>query len=307
MEHKDAAPPGSSALSRDETIRLIPAKNVRVLNPRTRNRKIFAQLVENIATLGLKRPVTVAYGGEDENGAWYELLCGQGRFEALQALGETIIPCCVVEAERGERFLISLAENIARRKHSNEDLLRGIRTLDERGYTPQQIANKTNLDPGYVYGILHLLKHGEQRLVAAVEKQVMPMNLALQISRDPGEDVQAAILELYESGSLKGYQLMRVRRIINKRDAHGKRYLPGNSTPTDKATPKKLLKTYQSEVRRQKVMIQKANIQEQRLLLITSALKRILVDEHFRTLLRAEGILDIPKAIADRLPQELLP
>ncbi|HBD32916.1 MAG TPA: chromosome partitioning protein ParB, partial [Cupriavidus sp.] len=30
-------------------------------------------------------------------------------------------------------------------------------------------------------------------------------------------------------------------------------------------------------------------------------------DEHFRTLLRAENIKDLPEAVALRLPQELLP
>jgi ParB family chromosome partitioning protein len=55
------------------------------------------------------------------------------------------------------------------------------------------------------------------------------------------------------------------------------------------------------------MVVQNARIQEQRLLIITSALKKFLGDEHFRTLLRAENVRDIPEAIASRIPPELLP
>jgi ParB family chromosome partitioning protein len=55
------------------------------------------------------------------------------------------------------------------------------------------------------------------------------------------------------------------------------------------------------------MIVQNANLQEQRLLLITSALRRFLADEHFRTLLRAEGVRDIPEAVASRIPSELMP
>lgn len=46
----------------ESEIRLVELSRIRVLNPRVRNKKIFARLVENIATLGLKRPITVAEG-----------------------------------------------------------------------------------------------------------------------------------------------------------------------------------------------------------------------------------------------------
>jgi len=277
-----------------------------VLNPRTRNPYFFSQLVENIASVGLKRPITVAYGGKDEVGDWHEVLCGQGRLEALKALGETMIPCCVVEANQVDRFLITLTENIARRRHSAVELMNGLQVLKAKGYTTEQIARKTNLDATYINGILLLLERGEQRLLQAVEKRVMPLWLAIEIARSSSEDVQVAMLSAYESKTLKGEQLIRVRRIISKREATGKK-LHSRLHTKEKTTPQKLLRTYQTEVRRQRLVLQNANIQEQRLLLIISAIKRFLSDDHFRTLLRAEGIKDIPEAVAIRLPQELLP
>lgn len=296
-----------ATLPRDDTITLIPAGCLRVLNPRTRNTLFFSQLVENIATVGLKRPITVAVGGESEDGPWYEVLCGQGRLEALQALGETQIPCAVVEADRAERYLISLTENIARRRHSTEELLSGLQVLRDRGYTADQIAKKTNLDPGYITSILHLLANGELRLLRAVERKEIPLNLAIDIARAPREEVQTALVAAYEKGTLKGEQLMRVRKLISRREASGKSYYPKRKPAKDVPTPQKLLRTYQAEVRRQQFVVQNAKIQENRLLLITQTYKRLLADEHFRTLLRAENIQDIPEAIARRIPSELLP
>lgn len=295
-----------STLVRSDQITLIPVDRLRVLNPRTRNRYFFSQLVENIASVGLKRPITVALGGRDGGGEWHEVLCGQGRLEALKMLGETMIPCSVVEADELDRYLITLAENIARRRHSTVELMSGLQVLREKGYTTEDIARKTSLDSSYVNGILQLLDKGEQRLIQAVEKRVMPLWLAIEVARASSDEVQAAMVAAYESGTLKGDQLLRVRRILSKREASGKKVHPG-PTSREKPTPQKLLRTYQNEVRRQKMIVQNATIQEQRLLLIISAIKKFLSDEHFRTLLRAENIKDIPEAVALRLPQELLP
>lgn len=297
----------TATLMRSEEVSMIPACQLRVLNPRTRNPYLFAQLVENIATIGLKRPITVAYGGRDDSGIWHEVLCGQGRFEALKALGEEMIPCCIVEADQIERFLITLAENLARRRHTPEELLSGLQVLRSKGYSTEQIARKTNLDPSYINGILHLLDNGEQRLLRAVEKKVVPMWLAMDIARSSSEEVQVAMVSAYEQGTLKGEQLMRVRKLISAREAVGKAFHSKKPQPKDKPTPQKLLKTYQTEVRRKKMVVQNARIQEQRLLIITSALKKFLGDEHFRTLLRAENVRDIPEAVASRIPSELLP
>lgn len=281
-------------------ILLIALDRIHILNPRSRNRAVFARLVENIATIGLKRPVTVVESGAHDSGPRYELICGQGRYEAMQALGETSIPCVVVQAAETERYLISLVENIARRKHSNQDLLEAVRTLEERGYSVAEIARKTSLDPAYISCILYLLKNGEERLIGAVEKGWLSIDLASKISRSGEADIQLAMMEAYEKKLLNGDQLMRVKRLINQRQAMGKQY--GKWTRRDdKPSPQKLLQTYQAEANRKRLIIRKADVNEQRLLFVVSAFRKLLADEHFRTLLRAEGFADMPKPLADRL------
>src|SRR5712692_5000759 len=114
-------------------IELIPIDRVNVINPRVRNRKAFKTITENIGRLGLKRPITVTRR-DDPAGPLYDLICGQGRLEAYQVLGQREIPALVIDADGDDRMLMSLVENLARRQHRAIDLLQDIQGLKGRGY-----------------------------------------------------------------------------------------------------------------------------------------------------------------------------
>jgi ParB family chromosome partitioning protein len=286
-------------------IQYISTKRIRVLNPRTRNQKIFQELVENIARVGIKRPITVCLSGADDQGQKYSLVCGQGRFEALMALGESEVPCIVVETTDADGYLISLVENLARRRHSNRELLNAISVLSDRGYNCKQIADKTALDPAYIGGVLLLLRQGEDRLISGVEKGWLPMTIAIEISRASDADVQLSLTDAYEAGTLRGEQMISVRRLIDKRRSLGKTFKISVARAQQPTTARSLLSTYQNEVRRQQLMIKKANVSEHRLLFITSALRNLFKDSHFCTLLRAEGFQDMPKPLGDKIHGEV--
>lgn len=57
------------------TVQLIPVSLISIVNPRVRNKKSFRELVENIAALGLKKPITVTRR-DDGQGVRYDLVCG---------------------------------------------------------------------------------------------------------------------------------------------------------------------------------------------------------------------------------------
>ena len=42
-----------------QRVEMIPVEKITVVNPRLRNKKVFQGIVENIADIGLKRPITV--------------------------------------------------------------------------------------------------------------------------------------------------------------------------------------------------------------------------------------------------------
>lgn len=59
-------------------IRMVPVDLITILNPRVRNKRIFQELVDSIAHLGLKKPITVSQRAGKTR---YDLVCGQGRLK----------------------------------------------------------------------------------------------------------------------------------------------------------------------------------------------------------------------------------
>ena len=70
--------------------------------------------------------------------------------------------------------------------------------------------------------------------------------------------------------------------------------------PVDVSTSS-LVRTYQREVERQKIIVKKAEFAQQRLLFVVSALRQFFGDENFINLLRAEGLDALPEYLADRV------
>jgi ParB family chromosome partitioning protein len=285
------------------TVRMIPIDKIHVLNPRARGRAKFKEIVGNISKLGLKKPITVSLrGGEEEA---YDLVCGQGRVEAYQALGQKEVPAIVIDVPREDRFIMSLVENIARRKHTTMEFVREIALLKERGYSVAEIANKVDMTEKYVRDLLRLHKHGEERLITvitAAEKGQIPINVAVMIAQSDDAAVQRGLTEAYESGQLKGRALLKARALVEERKNRGKtmrtRHGRGDRR---KVSADELVKAYKRETQRQQLTVKKARICEERLLFVTSTLKELFADEGFVNLLRAEHIDTLPKYLAEQI------
>ena len=283
-------------------VQMIPVDQINVLNPRSRNKFVFQSIVSNISNLGLKRPITVAPRSEPTDGKVYDLVCGQGRLEAFMALGQKEIPAIIKEASKEDCYLMSLVENIARRQLRPLELLREITSLKSRGYSTVDIAKKIDIHKSYVAGVVHLLKHGEERLITAVEKGRIPLSVAMQIANADEDGIQRALCEAYEDKTLRGRKLLTVRRIIEARKTNGKTCTSGVRRRNDRPqTAESLVRVYRQEADRQKLLIKKAQITEHRLLVIVSALKNLLRDENFLTLLRAEELHTLPAPLAEKI------
>src|SRR5277367_5602538 len=112
-------------------IERIPIAKIRVVNPRYRNKVTFRAIINNIGEVGLKKPITVRRRTPAKDGTSYDLVCGQGRLEAVAALGSADVPAIVTEATRKDCYLMSLVENIARRRPPGSQLLDEVRRLKE--------------------------------------------------------------------------------------------------------------------------------------------------------------------------------
>lgn len=200
-------------------IRMVPVDLITILNPRVRNKRIFQELVDSIAHLGLKKPITVS---QRPGKVRYDLVCGQGRLEAFIALGQSEIPAIIVEASEEDCYVMSLVENLARRQHSPLELVHAIGVLAARGYSHSEIAAKVDFSYEYVAAICVLLDNGEEKLISAVERGVIPHTIAMEIARAKEGEVQQALAQAYEEKAIPGNQVLAIRHIIEQRNNSGK-------------------------------------------------------------------------------------
>jgi ParB family chromosome partitioning protein len=294
-------------VTRPQTIEMIPISRITVLNPRARNKRQHREIVNNIETIGLKRPITVSKH-DGPGGTRYDLVCGEGRLEAFQMLGQTEIPAVVIEASESECLVMSLVENIARRVQRPIDVMNEIGALRKRGYTEAEISRKIGITSGWVSMIVTLLERGEERLLSAVETGLIPISLAMEISRAESEEAQNLLLEAYETGKLRGKKLASVRRLLDLRMRGRSKSISagkfGRKGSTRKLTASDLMQVYQREAEKQRLLVKKSDFTQTRLLFIVEAIKDLLTDDGFLTLLRAEGLETMPRALAMRIAGE---
>ena len=283
----------------------IAIEDIHILNPRVRNQRVFREIVNNISLVGLKRPITVTRSTK-KNTKPYNLVCGQGRLEAFVSCGQSHIPAIVVDVTEEDALTMSLVENLARRHHSSMDLLKGIELLMKEGYSAKDIAGKTGLTSQYVSPIIKLIKLGEERLLSAVEKGQLPLDIAVKIALSPGGE-QKALQEAYESNALRGRKLIQAKKLIEARKHQGKLLRNAGSQTHSKdrnareLSGRDVIGIYQKEVNRKKALMRKAEFVGSQLIFIVEALRRLYEEDSFKELLESEQLTNIPSPVAELL------
>ena len=280
-------------MKRIKKIRSIPISAITVTNPRDRLAAPFREIVHSIERVGLKKPITVS---ERKRSGRYELVCGQGRIEAFTKLKATDIPAILTNLATEDCILLSLVENIARRRHAPVELVGDIGRLAER-YEAGEIAAKLGTPLPYVKAVSQLLESGEDELIKALERRAITPTMAIEIARADTPELQAALLELYKGEKRTVNEIAKIRRLFQLRRLQQRRRAA--STPAEKEiTAAGLVRAYRRETDRQKAVRQKAELAQMRLLFIVSALRTLLKERMFVSLLRDERL--------DKLPLPLL-
>ncbi|MEQ1965040.1 plasmid partitioning protein RepB C-terminal domain-containing protein [Xenorhabdus khoisanae] len=278
-----------------EKIEMIEINKIMIANPRERDKFIHNEIKKNIHQIGLKRPVTVRGIIHDE--FEYALICGQGRLEAYQQYEESHIPAVIKDVDEETGHLMSLAENIARRKPRATELLDSVRQLKEQGLTDKNIGECLGYTVSWVQGIISLLERGEKKLLAAFESGHIPLYLAVKISRANDEEIQNSLTEALMNGSIKGRQINIIKKIIENRkkgnkDSTSKIYVQ-NQVQT-KYTSEELAAIYQKNADEHKDIQIKAKYVRETLLAIKEIFRQLITDDNFCVLLRENKINDIP-------------
>jgi len=285
-------------------VEMVPIDKVTVLNSRTRNRKQHRAFVENIDAIGLKRPMTARRRPCSDGSYRYEVVCGEGRLEALKALGQTTVPVVLVHGSEADCLVMSLVENVARRSHRPIDLMQEIGSLRGRGHNDAEIARRIGVTASWVQMVGTLIEKGEEKLVAAVESGLVPISLAVEIARASDGEDQRVLTEAYADGRIKGKNVAAIRRLLDSR-ARRRKTVPdsgfGRTQPKKSLTPDDLMRIYQREVEKHRILVRKAEFAQDRLLIVVQALRHLLADDNFVNLLKAEGLLTLPKLLDERI------
>ncbi|MFJ5320544.1 ParB/RepB/Spo0J family partition protein [Pectobacterium parvum] len=292
-----------------EEIKLIDISKIRIVNPRSRSKSIHEELVESIRNIGLKKPITVRVSDlpcemyEYE----YDLICGQGRVEAYEILGEKNIPAIVKSVNHEDGHIMSLAENIARRKPRATELLNSILELKNKGFTELEIGQKIGRSRTWVSAIASLKENGEDKLLAAVESGRIPFYLAVEISRAKGDDIQDILLEGFNSGELNSKQIAVIKKILAQRETSGKgsdnnAFVRG--VKKKRITPDELRVLYQDNVNKHKMIHTRSEFTMSSLMVVKEIMVNLLQNKEFVDVLVSENLNTIPAFILDNVNPE---
>ena len=151
--------------------------------------------------------------------------------------------------------------------------------------------------------IVLLLERAEERLITAVETGLIPLSFAIDIARSDSGEVQNILMDAYESGKIKGKKLAAIRRLLERRlkNTSLAESTLGRRGASRRMTTADLIRVYQREAEKQRLLVKKSDYVQAKLLFLVEALKDLLADEGFMTLLRAEGLATMPRALESRI------
>ena len=286
----------------NDEVKLIPIDRIRILNPSHREKKKFEQILQSIKNLGLKKPIQVSLRSPEEGAEpGYDLVCGQGRMEAFIALGHKEIPAIVVEVSKEDRLLRSLVENMARRLPSPLALMNEIERLKAQGYTNVQIGEKLDIAGPTISGYIALKSAGEERLLDAAVSGRIPLGVAMDIAKAENPEMQRELLKAYETKQLNQVSIRTVKRIMDQRRFIGKERDTDSRQRKTRTSAESLVSAYRRESQRQKLLIRKARLCDAKLVFIVTAFNKLLADDNFIILLRAESLANMPKYVHDKI------
>lgn len=289
--------------SHSPVIESVPIADIRVLNPRTRDKGQHANITETIRRTGLRRPITVRRRPDKGGQSGYDLVCGQGRIEALTALGHTHVPAVVIEASEEDCLVMSLIENIARRSQSAIDTMREIGRLRDRGHSDVEIGELIGTSASWVYMVGSLLDKGEERLLVGVQTGLIPLSMAVDIAKASTPEIQAILNSAYEQG-IRGKKMGRLRRLLESRAKRSVQMREGYHPPKGKPrtlSGADLRRMLEREAEKQRLLLKKAEVVHRHLNFCVGAMNDLLMQASFRELLKKEKLDSMPKMLSERM------
>ena len=268
-------------------IKMVPTAAIRIVNPRKRDQRKYAEIVQSIKTLGLKTPIVVTPRKDASDGKLYDLVCGQGRLETFINAGESEIPARIMSASREKVLLMSLAENYARRQTDRAAILREISRLCDEGYSFGQIGKKLGYSESHICSLKGLIDGGNKNLNRSVLSGKIPLAIALKIVKcTKDSEVQDLLNDLYDEKKIKLGELNTIKHVLANQTKKRR--------PTGKITKEALVREFEQTARKSRGFLAKVEVCEVTLAFLKGAFGKMIENDGFRVLLTSEGFNNIP-------------
>lgn len=285
----------------------IEIAKIKTLNPRTRNKGVHDEIKESIKKRGLSKPISVR--AIDESDFKYALICGQGRIEALVALGETTIPAIIRDVSEEDAYVMSLVENIARRRPRSNELFQIIKDMKTRGLSDYEISEITGYSSNWVSSINMLLDKGEHKLLSAVERGNLPLYLAVEFAKCETEEAQNVLTEAYEKKTIKSRDIIKIKHILNQRIIGNKGAKAAGffyHKPAKKMSAEDLISLYENSIAEHRSIYNHSKFVKTNLLIVNEIFNIIMMNKSFQNILEQENLTELPSQIITPLNKEIL-
>ena len=188
-----------SVLAAGKTIVSLPVDSI-CPNPyqprRTFDESGMKTLIESIRQHGLNQPILVR-----RVGSGYELIAGERRFRACQAVGLDLVPSIIKNVTDQESLQLALIENLERQDLNAVEVARGYQQLiAEFDYTHQMIADVFGRSRSAVSNTLRLLNLPESIQSQVESGELSEGHARTLLSLDSVEDMMAYVEQIKAGG-----------------------------------------------------------------------------------------------------------
>ncbi|HQP10387.1 MAG TPA: ParB/RepB/Spo0J family partition protein, partial [Candidatus Omnitrophota bacterium] len=201
------------------------------------------ELKASIKEKGVLQPILVRKKGDQ-----YEVIAGERRLKAAQALGLEKVPVIIKDVTDQEAFIIALIENIQREELNPIEEAEGYRKLiEEFGYTQEKIAQSVGKDRSTISNLLRVLN-----LPADIRKSIYKGDISVGHARALlGVEMPTERDRLFALVIKKGISVRELENLIQSSSKKGARKIKAQ-TPKDRdviALEEDLQKTLGTKVR----------------------------------------------------------
>jgi len=187
----------------------------------------FEELKKSILSNGLIQPITVRRTTSNK----YELITGERRLKACQAIGYKDIPAYIIKVDTEEAMLaMALIENIQREKLNPIEIgFAYKRLMDDCHLTQEQIADKVGKDRSTIANSVRLLKL-PQEIQQSLIKEEISSGHARALINLPSAELQLMALRKIKEGNLSVRKVEQLVKKLLMTDESSQRTSTGIST-----------------------------------------------------------------------------